>query len=211
MVARVAEGAGAGEEVADFGGLIDEGAGLGAVRDVGAVEGVLEEGERRTRGDQDGDVAGLRGSPVAGAVVVHLPVVAQRLLDDCRDVTRLAFTEDGGLRAGEVVVRLGAEDGDARAGGGLVVGPGRRGYDGGRGVVAVAPEREYRGEVAQRVAGVSAVRWGDRGAWCGRCGGVLRGDEVVEEREVVVGVVEEGELVTADRGGGAGIGAGWSS
>ena len=159
------------------------------------------------------DNQGLRFVPTKPTVTVYNEAgkIVERFAGKFNEKlwTNLAFAEDGGLRAGEIVVRLGAENGDARAGGDLVVRLGRRGYVGGRGVVAVAPEREDHGEVAEPVAGVGVVGWGDRGAWCGRCGGVFRGDEVVEEREVVVGVVQEGELVAADRGGGAGIG--WSS
>ena len=54
-------------------------------------------------------------------VVVHLPAVAKGLLDDCRDVDGFAFAEDGGLCAGQIVVRFRAEDGDGGAGQSLVV------------------------------------------------------------------------------------------
>src|SRR5206468_6860816 len=112
----LAEGAGAGGQRSDLGGLIDEGAGFRAVRDVGAVEGVLQERERGAGRDEYGDVAGFRGAPGFRAVVVHQPAVAEGLLDDGGDVGGFAFAEDGGLRARQVVVRHGAENGDGETG-----------------------------------------------------------------------------------------------
>jgi hypothetical protein len=141
LVARVAERTGASEEVADLGSLVDERAGLGAIRDVRAIQGVLEEGQRRTSRNEYGDVAGFRGTPAVRALVVHQPAVGQRLLDDRGDVARLALAEDGRLSAGKVVVRRRAEDGDGGTRQILVVlGKCRR-------LVGSAAERQHRGEV----------------------------------------------------------------
>ena len=102
--------------------MVDEGAGLGAVRDVGAVEGFLEERQRSTGWNQYCDVAGAGWAPGRRSCRRRPASCSlQGLVDDGGDVGGFAFAEDGGLGAGEVVVGVGAEDGDGWAGAGRSV------------------------------------------------------------------------------------------
>ncbi len=63
------------QQVADGPAGVDERAGLGPEGDPGLVQGVLQERQRRTRRDQDGDVAEPGRAPTALAVVDVPPFV----------------------------------------------------------------------------------------------------------------------------------------
>ena len=89
------------EEVADLAAAVDERARLGAVRDAGGVERVLEVAERRARRQQDADVAEPRRSPLV--VVEHLPLLFDRGVHRRDDLGRFALAQRVGV--GIVVVR----------------------------------------------------------------------------------------------------------
>ena len=69
LVGRVVDGPQHHEQVAHGPGGVDERARLGPVGDAGGLERVLQEGQRRARGHEDGDVAEARRAPPTVAVV----------------------------------------------------------------------------------------------------------------------------------------------
>ncbi len=114
-VAGIGDRPGTGQQAAHLGGLVDQRACLGAVRDSRGVQRVLEERQRRARGHQHGDVVESRRPPCVRPRIEHLPALVERLADRGGDVGGLALAQDRRGRARQVLVRLGAEHRDRRA------------------------------------------------------------------------------------------------